>query len=498
MTYSPLSPVCALLAIVLLLAGASGAQAAALTRQDRNRKLTESQAERKQMLEKMDKAGLCSRSAGVTVQPDDDMLKAPAHIPPLEGVSIAKAAPTVDLTIVPLDPRFFYEPPPPRKDGGLWTVWGQGTYYPANGKLYGAVGNHEFYDSRLHLFEYDPKAKRVQTFRELNSFAGLPIDYGDGKIHGTLDFYNGPTIYFLTYWTEYPAPKEKQFQQGYEGGRLMSFNVNTRKARDLGVPMKRTSWQLHKMDTNRGLLFAVGAPWHEFLCYDIKNNKMLFGGYLPDGMKWYERALFVDDQTGCAYASNRSGSDSEVHIIQYDSTKNRFTKMKSCVPAIEKAGEGNQIRAATQRKLKDGAFICISRWGRMFKFYPEQDRVKDLGPCWSAEPSKLYTASIAVSPDDRYIYYIPAAHGGSHELGSPVVQYNVTTGERKAIAFLFPFLYEKYGYITGGTFSVSMDEKGERLFIIMNGAFNEWKKDGGDVFGDPSVIVVHIPESERR
>ena len=467
-----------------------------ITRLDRNRKIAPQQLERKRMLEKMDKEKLCSRATAVTVQ-SDDLLKVPKHVGELAGVSIAKTPPALDFVVVPLDPRFFYQRSEDDQDSGLWTVWGQGTYYAGNGKLYGAVGNHVFYDSRLHIFEYCPTRKTIRTFRELNSAAGLPIDYGDGKIHGALDFCDGPNMNFCTYWCEYPEPKEEHYKLGYEGGRLMSFNVNTRRVKDFGVPLKRSSWQYHKMDTRRGLMFAVGSPLNEFMCYDVRNAKMLYGGQPPQGMRWYERCMIVDEDTHCAYSSNRAGDDTQVHLIKYDSSRNRFYKLNACVPHIKDAGEGNQIRAATLRKAKAGWFMCISRWGRIFKFYPHEDRVVDLGSCWPGDPSRLYTTSIAISPDDKYVYYMPAAHGGAQNLGAPIVQFNTRTGERKAMAFLFPYLHEKYGYICGGTFSLSMDETGGRLFIIMNGAFSEWKPDGGDVFGDPSVIVVHIPESER-
>ncbi|MCL6630374.1 MAG: hypothetical protein K6U00_12330 [Armatimonadetes bacterium] len=278
----------------------------------------------------------------------------------------------------------------------------------------------------------------------------------------------------------------------------MSFDVDKEKLTDFGVPMKRVSWPYHRMDRKRGLMYAVGSM-NEFLCYDIKNQKILYAGYPPAGMLWYDRCMMVDEETGCAYSSNLSRDDPQIHIIKYDSSKNRFFKMKSSVPLTEsKTLQGNHIRAHTPRKAKDGWFICITRAGRMFKFFPDEDRIDDLGFCWAAPPEQLYTTSIAISPDDKYIYYVPAAHGGTHKLGGPVVQYNTITGERKALAFLFPYFYEKYGYITGGTFSVSIDEKGEKLFIVMNGAFAKFDPTGGDVFGDPSVMVIHIPESERK
>lgn len=484
------------LAFVITLLPIIAAAQQPLTRSNMNRRLAPSEWLRSRMVQKMDKQGLRFKTTAVS-DCSDDMLRIPDILEQKDGFTIAQKPPVVDLVIVPVNPRFFFEPPDKKMGVGLWTAWSQGTYHPPIGKFYGAVGNHIFYDSRLHIVTYDPHTKSVQISPEINTLLGLPIDYGDGKIHGYLDFYNGNTMYFCTYWTEYPQPSESQFQSGYEGGRLLSYDVETGKLTDFGVPMKRVSWPYHRLDAKRGLMYAVGSL-NEFMCYDIKSGKLVWAGYPPDGMTWHDRNMLLDEQTGCVYSSNLNPEDPDVHIIKYDPQKNRFFKMKSCVPKTEcKCLLPNQIRAHTPRRSKDGWFVCITRSGRMFKFYPDEDRVEDLGFCWPAACDKLYTTSLAISPDDRYVYYIPAAHGGAHRLGAPVVQYNTQTGERKALAFLFPYLYEKYGYIAGGTFSISIDEKGERLFILMNGAFNEFDPNGGDVFGDPSVIVIHIPESER-
>lgn len=480
-----------IITLCLVSAACSAADSARLSRQDSGRPLAPKEAERKRISAGMDRLKLMPRTTALHID-SPELLQVPKEAGALEGVRVAEQAPALDFVLVPLQPRYFFDPPKPDMQVGLWSIWGQGTYWPGNGKLYGAVGNHLFYEARLHLFEYEPGAKTIRAFPELNTAAGLPIEYGDGKIHGTLDFMDGPEMYFLTYWCEYPEPKPDQYRQGYEGGRLMSFNAKTRRVRDLGVPMPRVSWQYHKMDTRRGRMFAVGAPNNEFLCYDVRARKAIFAGYLPDGMRWYERCMIVDERTGCAYTSNRHPADEEVHIVRHDPEANRFTKMKCCVPHIPGAGEGNQIRAATSRALSDGAFLCISRWGRLFKFWPEEDRVQDLGSCWPAAPEKLYTTSIALSPDDRYAYYMPAAHGGAQRIGAPIVRLDTRTGEKTALCFLFPFLYEKLGYITGGTFSISTDETGARLFILMNGAFNKYDPAGGDVFGDPSVIVMGI------
>ena len=86
-------------------------------------------------------------------------------------------------------------------------------------------------------------------------------------------------------------------------------------------------------------------------------------------------------------------------------------------------------------------------------------------------------------------------------VGSPVIQYNTETDERKVLAFLYPYYNEKYGYTTGGSSTIKLDDKGERLFIEMNGAFidveEQLKQEILDVFGHTSIFLIHIPESER-
>jgi hypothetical protein len=49
-------------------------------------------------------------------------------------------------------------------------------------------------------------------------------------------------------------------------------------------------------------------------------------------------------------------------------------------------------------------------------------------------------------------------------------------------------------------FSIKLDDKGERLLILWNGAFIEHGEEltGGDTFGQCSLMLIHIPEEERR
>ncbi|MCF6269870.1 MAG: hypothetical protein L3J41_09175 [Melioribacteraceae bacterium] len=456
--------------------------------------------ELKKMVEKMDREGLLSRTESVTIK-SKELLKIPETILHLKTqFSVATEVPEIEFVIIPNKERYQIDPPP-EYHKTVWSNWGQGVYVEDKKTYYAAFGNNRFDQARIFITEYDLESKKIENSQEINQALGinLPNGFGDGKIHGWLDYSNNE-LYFSTYWAHYPRPLEKDFQLGYDGGRIASYNIDTKKVSDFGVPMPRVSWPYHRYDIDRGLMFAIGFS-REFLCYDLNNQKVRFAGFLPEGMMWNNRFMLLDDKTGMLYSDNRSKYDSDTHFIKYDYVTNLFTKMESKVPANIISGRRDKVRAHTKKRSKDGWFICVTQYnesgpgGQLFKFYPAKDKVEIMELCWPGE--MRYTTSMALSSDEKYLYYLPGAHGKSHLEGSPVVQYNVKTGERKVLAFLFPYIYEKFGYVTGGSFSISIDEKGENLFICMNGKFIKYEEIIEDIFGDTSVLIIKIPKSER-
>ena len=123
------------------------------------------------------------------------------------------------------------------------------------------------------------------------------------------------------------------------------------------------------------------------------------------------------------------------------------------------------------------------------------EAVKDLGANFGGGQ---YTAVMVMSPDEKYLYYAPGAHGGGAHIGAPVVQYNITSGERKVLAFLYEPLRTQLKYNTGGTYNLQIDRTGERLFITFNGAPAEGNPRRTETFGKPAVVVLTIPSSERQ
>lgn len=468
--------------------------------------IAESELKKKKLIEKLDRANLLNRSSSV-IERSEKMLKQPKFVKDLGEFVIAKEPPVVELNIIPVKHRYLPEP----KEGcqiGIWSTWCPGVYHPVNRKFYGSIGNHRRHQAEVFIIEYDTLTKTIHTSQELNEFLGRsPNGFGDGKVHGYLDIYNGTELFFATYWCHVPEPTEEDYATGYKGGHILSYDVFSSELKDHGVPLYRSTWPFHKMDTVRGLFYGVGM-FSEFVCYDINSRQRHWAGFLPEeqGLRWFPRCMVVDEETGFVYSSNMSRSDTEVHMIKYDPYKNRFFRMSCTVPANSQTGERGQLRAYTRRKTKEGYFVCIALGGELFKFYPDMDHTEGLGLCWNG-PHR-YTTNVALSPDEKYVYYVPSAHGRSYLEGTPIIQYNLRTNEKKVLAFLTPYFHEKYNYLPSGTFGVTLDDKGERLFIVFNGGFEEFdfeQVSGGngrlpsrDILGCPSACLVHIPQSERQ
>jgi hypothetical protein len=128
--------------------------------------------------------------------------------------------------------------------------------------------------------------------------------------------------------------------------------------------------------------------------------------------------------------------------------------------------------------------------GRLFAFDAKSQAVKDLGPNILQGD---YTAVMALSPDDKYLYYAPGAHGSGGKHGAAVVQYEIATGRRKALAFLQQPLRDELKWQIGGTYNLQLDSKGETLYCTFNGS----QPGARSAFGLPATVVIHIPASER-
>ena len=109
----------------------------------------------------------------------------------------------------------------------------------------------------------------------------------------------------------------------------------------------------------------------------------------------------------------------------------------------------------------------------------------------SASGAQARVANNDTNASGRFVYYVPGAHGGSDQDGSPLVQFDTRTKKKKVLALLHPFYSKKYGITPKGMYSVATDPSGERVFITSN------VSRGGRAWDCCALTVMHVPESER-
>jgi hypothetical protein len=413
---------------------------------------------------------------------------------------IAKTPPIVDFGIVQgLEPRYF-DKPKTKREKPVWGGWGEVELGP-DGAFYFAEGNHRAYGADAMIVRYDPARRKQSIALSSRKVVGWKdSDYGDGKLHGEPIIDPNGDMWLLTFNSPEPTPEE--VAAGYRGSYLIHYNVKIRKAENLGIPLEDQTWPYHVWDWRRGLLVGSNIAGDVFLAYDTKKRLMVYGGHLPDGIgDLYSHSLFVDPDTGNVYGSivppkwnyTQYNSLDPHYLFKYERRGNKFTKLQATVPPIAPSGGTGAIAGATPQKDAKGRFWCFSSRGTMFTFDPVKETTESVGANWLGG---CYTYDLCISPGKRYLYYVPGSDTQAWIYGLPVIQYDISTGKRKVIAFIELFFRAEYGYSAGGTYGLALDAKGESLFFYVNGAFVE-PEHGRSGYGRPAMFHVHIPESER-
>ncbi len=417
----------------------------------------------------------------------------PSYDPADRDFVMAEEPPLIEFAVVQnLEPE--YLPWPLAKDtGGAWGGWGDVTKGP-DGKFYFSISNHLSYGAESYIIRYDPETKGHEIVLSAKNLCGWRAnDFGDGKIHGDIDFGPGGDTYVLTYFG--PGPKDWEWETVYRGSWLLHYNCLTGETENLGIPLEGASWPYHNYDWRQNLLFGVSHTGNQVIVYDTQERRMLYGGAPPDNIRWYARCIMLDKDTGAIYATDSRSKDKQ--FVRYDRRNNTFTRMNARAPVNPNTGKNGDCRAHTSRKDEDGAFWCFDHLGTIFKFWPDEDRTEYVTENWG--PEGAYTANLCMSPGGRYLYYIP---GLFYELpeGTPIVQYDTETGTKKVLAFIFDYYMDKYGYAPVRPYGIELDEKGESLFFYANGGFSG--EDDDDPYRikvrRPAIFHVHIPASERE
>ena len=387
------------------------------------------------------------------------------------GVAIAATAPTVD---------FLYYPEQTYA-GNPWSVWGDGTTTP--GKYYSAIGDHRAPAGNAFVFEYDAATKAFRTLTDVKSVLNLAEGhYSPSKIHSRLDMGSDGWLYFATHRGSTRVTTD---QYHFTGDWILRTNPTTGKTEivDSG-PVSKHSIPAGMLDPDRLIFYGgttAGDPADKsimFFAFDVRAKKILHA--VPQGPYRY---LIFAKSTGRVYYVNEDNGP----LMRYDPGTG--------TPPVAIPGSIG-IRAAT-RETSDGFVYTVSSSGNgtLWRFNTRTEAIEALGKAEVA--TQDYVTSLDVDPSGRYVYYVPGAHGGSDKDGSAVVQFDVKTRKKKIIAFVHPFLRDKYGYTALGTYSSALSPEGDKLYITWNG--NRLGPTRGRLAWDAvALTVIHIPKSERQ
>ncbi len=440
--------------------------------------LSESEQARKERVEEYDRQNLRDRGNFV-VDRSGEFIQMP------EGeiygeFDVAETPPTARFRILPnLEPEFFGEGEEFYQAG--WANWAKVTR-SADNRFYFAASDHRGRDAMINIYEYRPDDKEVERVVDVNELLDWCKDtYTDGKIHGHMGIMPDGTLWAATH--RGPEPTEEWYEAGYRGSWLLSYNINTEEAQNWGVPLERQELPEHLLDPERGLFMATGGLKRTILLWDVNEKDVLFDGTPPEGWVWNARSMLVDEETGIFWGMD--SSEEPYRFISFDPRKKEFRRHDTEVPANPVTGTQHILRGHTGRPAADGWYYWATLSGALFRFRPDHENgpeVEVVDTTWDRGRDVL---QLALCPEGRYIYYQPKGYP------APLVQYDIKTGRRKAIAFLQDYYSEKYGYSVGEqVYGMEISSDGSFVVIVENGTFP-------GSFGHPALLVVEIPEEER-
>lgn len=372
----------------------------------------------------------------------------------------------------------------------LWSSWGD-ICIARDGRAYAAIGDHggdAEGDARCFLYRWDPRDKTLTQIVDMNQVvpprAGQPawskvhakIDEGaDGKIYFSCTLNDGQRARTPKYaWTE-----------SLPGGQLYQFDPATGKASVFAnLPPKRcTATSL--LDRERNVWWCnleAGESGDALWGLDLATKQTKY--QTADGAVKFNRN-FALARDGSVYFNGDGG------LRRFD------PQTKESVLTKAQLASGPGMRCTSHESKAGWIYGITHQTHQLFRFSPAKDAIEMLGANWLAGS---YTAVCALSPDERFLYYLPGSHGGAFKDGTPVVQYDVATGRRKALAFLAETFDQQCGYVPAGTYGMKVSADGASLLVNFNGHPSDRQRPASmkpNGFGLCAFAAIHIPPSER-
>jgi hypothetical protein len=442
--------------------------------------LTDSEVQRRAMNDACDKLNLRKKTEFV-VDKADAFLKVPEHLAADTSFDRARVAPVCKLQICPdLVPEHFSSS---NQYMACWANWAYVSRSDDN-RFFMAASDHLAVGCDISIYVYEPGAKALRKRIDVDELLGWKKDqYTDGKLHGYMGVVSNEILWGATHYGV--EPDAKWYAAGYKGAWLFSYNLKTDEGRNWGNPLPGNSLSCFTVDTRRGRLIGTGEMGG-FLHWDCNAKEVKYAAKPPNGWIWGARSMLLDPDTGVLWGQELS--EPPARFISFNPADNRFERYETRIP-MPAGAAGVLLRGHTEKPARDGFFYWATQAGQLFKFKPQEGKEPIVQAAvvtsWGEGRDTL---QMALSPKGRYVYYY--SKGDS----TPVVQYDVTTGRRKALCWLQDYYFEKYGYYMGEIYGLNISTDGSFLVACMNGTF---ANNRSSAFGHPACLVIEIPAEER-
>ena len=420
-------------------------------------------------------------------------------LPASAELLLAPAAATGDYDVAKTPPGIRFSVLPGQWPGAsLWSAWGD-ALFASDTNFYCSIGDHAAPHGFAYVYQVNGKSGAVKMIADVNRLLELPAaDYAPGKIHAPLMEFDGGL-----YFAGYRGGKGVDDAHHYIGDALIRWQLTDGAIERFAPPAPYCSIAASVIHAPLKMIYGVGPGGVRrdgksvFFAYDIEARQTVYCGdpqpdatraiiVAPDGRVYYSSG-FEAERLARGNQLAQSGQPSR--FARYD-PKSRQAKLTDIIVP------GRMLRAAS-RCNAEGVATCITWDGILFTFDTRTEQTRTLGKTSDAGPA--YTAVCKLSPNGRYLYYMPGAHGGADGVGCPVIQFDTRTNRRKVLAFLFDSLKKRMNYFSGGSFGLDISVDGATLGICINGRQLDQTRSaqGSDSFDQVAVILLDIPESER-
>ncbi|MBI4025705.1 MAG: hypothetical protein HY360_12045, partial [Verrucomicrobia bacterium] len=403
---------------------------------------------------------------------------------------MAKEPPTVDLAC-------HGNLPDRALNGTGWSAWGD-ICVAGDGKVYSGIGDHGDDvggKGRTFIYCWDPSSKTLRQIIDPNQVAGVQSgDPSFTKVHARILEGKDGKIYFTCTHNDGGRAGDVKWTPRIPGGLIFQYDPQTGKTAIIGnLEGALTATTL--LDRERNLWYCclegkakAGAG---LAAYDLSKPGFIYVS--PFDAIVADRNIALD-KDGAVYFNGKGG-----HLWKYDPQSKQIASTGGGFPK-QKEGEKEiqpTMRSSTVESKEGWIYGATMGPGRLFRYHPVRNKIELLGPDFLLGD---YTTVTVLSPDERYVYYLPGSHGNAFRIGTPVVQYEIASGKRKVLAFLKPVIEKACGYVPAGTYGVKLNADGSILYVNFNGHARKDirpEKMAESGFGLTAFAAIHIPASER-